>query len=329
MKIRMPETYYRVKKYLKHYNEISALYEEQRLKNAGRKVQYWNWWEDERNAYWLEKFMESRGLLKGTNKTIALCSVFGEREVLERISADVKIFFSGENLHHKRNAAYADYMLSGKKPFDFAMGFDEFKEDNYLRFPLWLVFLFEPNATEEDIRKRCEELNHPKVSDKARFCSLVARADWFGIRKQIYDGMSMIGKVDCPSEFMHNDDRLKEEFGDDKRAYLQQYRFNICPENTMAYGYVTEKLYEAIASACVPVYWGGKEWDIVNPGAVLYWKKDEGNKELLQKVQELNADEKKYREFAEQPRLMPNAAEYVIAQFDAIEQRLRKVIDDR
>ena len=327
--IRMPEIYYEVKKFLKHKNEMDALYQEQLARNNGKQIQYWNWWDDERNAYWLERFMESREILKNTDKTIALCSVFGEREILDRVKADVRIFFSGENLHNSRHAQYADYMLSGKKPFDLGIGFDEFVADNYLRFPLWLIFLFEPDATEDDIRKRCEELNKPDISNKSRFCSLVARADWLGIRTQIYEGRSSIGQIDCPSAFKHNDDRLKEQYKDDKRAYLKQYRFNICPENTLAHGYVTEKLYEAIASGCVPVYWGGKEWDIVNPEAVLYWKKNEGNEELLQKVQELNVDEKKYREFARQPRLVPNAAEYVIAQFEALEEKLRKVIDDR
>lgn len=324
--IRLPQTYYELKKFLKHKNEMDALYQGLLAKNQGKQIQYWNWWDDERTAYWLERFMVSRGILKNTDKKIALCSVFGEREVLERVNADVRIFFSGENLHNPYHTSYADYMLSGKKPFDFAMGFDEFENERYLRFPLWIIFLFEPDATEEDIRKRCEEINHPMLSDKKRFCSLVARADWYGIRTQIYDGMSSIGKVDCPSDLLHNDDRMKTIYSDDKRAYLKQYRFNICPENTIAHGYLTEKLFESMVCGCVPIYWGTEKLDIINPDVVLRWKKNEPNEELLQKIQELNADEKKYKYFASQPRLIDNAAAYVIGEFEALEKQLRKLI---
>lgn len=326
LKGRMPKTYYEVKKFLKHQKEMDALYQEQLALNKGKQVQYWNWWPDERTAYWLEQFMLNRGLLKNTEKTIALCSVFGEREVLERVKADVRIFFSGENLHNPRHAQYADYMLSGSNPFDFAMGFDEFENERYLRFPLWIIFLFEPDATEDDIRNRCEELNHPEISNKQEFCSLIARADWYGIRTQIYDGMSSIGKVDCPSDLLHNDDRMKTIYSDDKRAYLKQCRFNICPENTSAHGYVTEKLFESMVCGCVPIYWGTENLDIINPDVVLRWKKNEPNEELLQKIQELNADEKKYSAFASQPRLIDNAATYVIGEFEALEKQLRKLI---
>lgn len=327
MKIRMPEIYYEVKKFLKHKNEMDALCQEQLERNKGRKIQYWNWWNDERTAYWLERFIESRGILKNTDKTVALCSVFGEREVLVRVKADVRIFFSGENLHNPYHTAYADYMLSGKKPFDLGIGFDEFEADNYLRFPLWLIFLFEPDATEDDIRKRCENLNEPDISNKSRFCSLVARADWLGIRTQIYEGMSSIGSVDCASAFMHNDDRLKEEYGDDKREYLKQYRFNICPENTSAHGYVTEKLFESMISGCVPIYWGTNYVDIINPEVVLFWKKDGDNEELLKRVQEMNADAKLYQAFASQPRLIPEAAEYVITAFKELDERIRELVN--
>lgn len=326
LKGRMPQTYYDVKKFLKHKKEMDALYQEQLALNKGKKVQYWNWWPDERTAYWLERFMLSRGLLDKTNKTIALCSVFGEREVLERVKADVRIFFSGENLHNPRHAQYADYMLSGANPFDFAMGFDEFEYEKYLRFPLWLVYMFAPNATNEDIRKRCEELCYPAISQKSSFCSLVARADWLGIRTQIYKGLSMIGHVDCPSELLHNDERLRNEFADDKRAYLAQYKFNICPENTSAHGYVTEKLYESVACGCIPIYWGTEKLDIINPDVVLRWQKNESNEELLQKIRELNVDEKRYKTFASQPMLIDNAAGYVIDEVEALEKKLKKLL---
>ena len=79
MKILKP--YYDLKKWYRHYSEISAAYDEQRGRNAGKQVQYWNWWEDKATAGWLQRFIESSGMLKDTHRKIALCSIFGEREV--------------------------------------------------------------------------------------------------------------------------------------------------------------------------------------------------------------------------------------------------------
>ncbi|MDR3169922.1 MAG: hypothetical protein LBU27_09650 [Candidatus Peribacteria bacterium] len=67
---------------------------------------------------------------------------------------------------------------------------------------------------------------------------------------------------------------LDETIGEnDKISFLQQYRFNICPENTLEKGYVTEKLVDAIQGGCVPIYRGMlDEWDkqIFNKEAIIY-----------------------------------------------------------
>lgn len=328
--IKLREQYYLIKKYLKHNNEINALYQEQYCKNVGKQIQLWNWWEDERTAYWLEQFIDNRGLLKNTDKTIALCSVFGEREVLERVEAEVKIFFSGENLHNPCYSQYADYMLSSATPFDFAMGFDEFENEKYLRFPLWLIYLFPPNATEMDIRKQCEEINHPTNTTRSRFCSLIARADTSGLRTHIYNRLSSFGKIDCPSVLFHNDDTLKEQYNDDKLKYLTNCLFNICPENSNASGYCTEKIFESLTAGCIPIYWGCNnmpEQKILNQDAIIFWDTEtDGEKAILQ-IKELYANQKHLYSFMQQPRLSSNAEEEILRMMDELYNRLRIMLE--
>ena len=41
-----------------------------------------------------------------------------------------------------------------------------------------------------------------------------------------------------------------------KLECIQQYRYNICPENSYRPGYVTEKVFQSLAGGCVPIYWG-------------------------------------------------------------------------
>lgn len=44
------------------------------------------------------------------------------------------------------------------------------------------------------------------------------------------------------------------ESGIRKEEILRQHRFNICPENSLGIGYYTEKVVEAYAAGCLPIY---------------------------------------------------------------------------
>ena len=41
-----------------------------------------------------------------------------------------------------------------------------------------------------------------------------------------------------------------------KRTFLQNYIYNICPENTYHSGYASEKIFDACISGCIPIYFG-------------------------------------------------------------------------
>ena len=327
--IRLPQTYYIIKKYLKHYDEISMLYNQQCADNFGKQIQLWNWWEEEKTAYWLQKFIEQQGLLKGSKKTVALCSVFGERDILERVNADVKIFFSGENLHNSSHAQYADYMLSGKKTFDMGVGFDEFDDDIYMRFPLWMIYMFGPFVDEKSIRERCAQLRYPEVGRREKFACMIARADISGIRKDMYNAISVISSVDCPSDLFHNDETLVTTYKDDKVAYMQQYQYNICPENSNARDYITEKVFEAITAGCIPIYWGSynePEPKILNPEAIIFWNKDDEGKKAVEQIKELCANPKQMEAFMKQPRLLSGAEEEILRMMTELHNRLKALL---
>ena len=54
---------------------------------------------------------------------------------------------------------------------------------------------------------------------------------------------------------------------EDKHAFLQNYKFNLCFENSAVDGYTTEKLCDALAAGTLPIYWG-------NPRVGLDFPKD-------------------------------------------------------
>jgi len=327
--IKLPEKYYITKKYLSQYNKITSFFKEQLILNENKQIQYWNWWQDDIYSLWLRDFIVKRHLIGNSKKTIALCSVFGEKDVLDRVTADVRIFFSGENLHSPHLCEYAGYMLAGKKSFDLSMGFDYFENEHYLRFPLWLVYLFKPDWAEEDIRQQCNQLRFPQRNKRTKFASLIARADVNGVRTQMFDCISKLEKVDCPSVFKHNDDCLKTDFSDNKREYLKQFMFNICPENSNAYGYTTEKLFEAIISGCIPIYWGSygqPENDILNQNTIIHWKMNGNNNDVIKELEYLYKNEHAYNDFISQPRLTVNAEEIIINYYKQLEYRIKNIL---
>lgn len=127
---------------------------------------------------------------------------------------------------------------------------------------------------------------------------------------------------------MHNDDSLKNDFNDSKYEYLKQFKFNICPENCIEDGYVTEKLFDAFKSGCIPIWSGYKnlEGDIVNKNAVLYWDIDSDNKELIKEIKSIHENDELYNKFVSQSRFnTDNAVEYIYGQIKLLHEKIEEL----
>ena len=231
--------------------------------------------------------------VKYFNPHIQFFSVFGKRKSIVKSKALFKIFYSGENTNNPINNE--DYKGNCIENVSLSFGFDYTEADNYLRFPLWLMYYFSANDSKDIIRKKLSDFK--KRYQKYKFCALVASHDRSGIRTKIYNEVSKIGYVDCPGNLLHNDDTLHKRYNNNKAVYLQQYKFNICPENSISPGYVTEKLFESLYSGCIPIYNGWSknvEPDIVNPDIIIWH-------DMIDEIRKINSDGKLYRSFVEQP----------------------------
>ena len=128
---------------------------------------------------------------------------------------------------------------------------------------------------------------------------------------------------------MNTTNELQSQYNDDKQQYLRNFRFNICPENVSAKGYVTEKILDAIVAGCIPIYWGGDkkeliEPDIFNLDAFLYYEEGK-EQELLTQVKELWEKDKLYKNFIKTPPFKKNAAEVIWKKMLQLENRLQKI----
>ena len=296
---------------------------------ASLPIQFYNCWEQANEDMYWQQFINARHLLDShPEKRVAIYSVFGPRSIIGKTQADVKIFYTAENLKRLNFAEYTDHCLSDSS-IDLAMGFEVFEDPRYVRFPLWMDYMFSADSTEDDIRRICAKLRYPEIGARQKFCCMVASNSADGLRDEMFNKISQIARIDSSGRYLHNDDTLVTECRDNKVEYLKRYLFNICPENTAAYGYVTEKLFESISVGCIPIYWGAEiaDKDIVNEDAVIFWDRQTGGEKALQKLSELYSNPKRLDEFVHQPRLTDDAETLIINKYKEIESKLKMLIN--
>ncbi|RIY37859.1 glycosyltransferase [Psittacicella gerlachiana] len=136
-----------------------------------------------------------------------------------------------------------------------------------------------------------------------------------GVRGKICDIFTNVfGKMSkypivYPSTFRFNSSEMITKFNDDKIAYARNFIFMICPENSSAPGYVSEKIFEAMAAGCIPIYWGGieTELDYINAKAFLHF--DPKNEAALgQELVDLWNNKEKFAQLCAEPYFLPGAA---------------------
>lgn len=318
----------RLFKDFKMQRALLAGFQKQKTNNGCRQIQFYNFWPQPLSEMYWSRWFEARPyLLQGHyDLTVGFFSVFGSRELIKYTNCDINVFYSAENLKNEFYWQYSDSFLN-EEMIDFSMGFEDFEHDRYCRFPNWMDVFF---LRQEDVPIGCNRLRFPDVSRKCRYAALICSHDGGGLRTSMLEGLEQYGNVSCAGKYRHNDDTLKGEYNDDKMEYLKQFCFNICPENTNAWGYVTEKVFQAISSGCIPVYWGScnrPEPDVLNKDAIVFWKPGEDNRESLSLIEDLTNNPKMMKEFLSQPRLLPTAEEYISDHLSEVESKISSLIE--
>lgn len=150
----------------------------------------------------------------------------------------IKIFYTGENLTPDFNAC------------DYAIGFDWMEYgDRYMRLPLYYLY--------KDICELCERkhLLDPEAitKEKTGFCSItVSNSRRNPIFQTLFEELSKYKKVDSGGRWNNNIGGAVT----DKFAFDASHKFSIVCENSAHPGYTTEKLVQAFAANCIPIYWG-------------------------------------------------------------------------
>lgn len=263
-------------------------------------------------------------------------SIFSKNKFhIKMSSAKVKVFFTGEDVD-VRFTAFKDYCT---KDCDLSLGFryeDELENaTNYLRYPLWILYYFGYTEDKDKIRAQVKTFNDAK-SNAGRFACLVASHDDQGMRQKMCNIINAIAPVSCGGKFLHNDETLKTEFGDDKIAYLKNFMFNLCPENVSVKGYVTEKIFQSFLGGCIPIYFGSDgtpEPDVINQKAMICLAKSDlettGGGHMRYQINELWNNKKAYEEFIAQPRLLTSAVDYIYERHKLLREKFEDILQKK
>lgn len=154
----------------------------------------------------------------------------------------IRIFVTGENL-------CPDFNLC-----DYAVGFEHMQfEDRFFRLPIyfWKLYNNDFDLLLTDRMKIAKE-----TPEKRKFCGVVASNNLFAdpYREIFFHELSKYKRVDSGGKAYNNIG--KPNGVDDKRAFLNEYKFSMAFENSSYSGYCTEKLMQAFSAGNVPIYWG-------------------------------------------------------------------------
>ena len=227
---------------------------------------------------------------------VVISSVFG------RTQTDPKktIMYIGENLrpnylgyNHSLSFDYDDY---GGRNFRLPLWWSRLAWDGFVQKPR------KPNAHNHGYEQLLDikSLMQPRKLDmsiKDKFCAMIA-GNPEGLRVNLFNSISKYKSIDGYGLMFGNSLR-KSKF-----AVLPEYKFCLCPENSIYDGYITEKLIDAYAGGCLPIYSGdlsvGRDFNWV---ALLNYQEARDMEDFVDTIKQMDEALDWYKERYEQPLL--------------------------
>lgn len=221
-----------------------------------------NWWcpleeyQDTQDDWFVHFFKEACAQFhEADSDRIHVYSVFGNKTFPddEQVRKDVNFLFIGENTSiHQEHPLY--YTMDGVLTFFY-------DTPKSIRLPLWMIYWnFYKDGLFQITTCRDDDHNHRPPSPRLERAIIVISHDNNEIRRQICSKVLHDFHIPIDSNFEHVPHSTLIEIPRrgtcHKRSLLQNYRYNICAENSCNTGYVTEKIFEAYFCGCIPIYWG-------------------------------------------------------------------------
>ena len=204
-----------------------------------------------------------------------------------RLQSGVRIFFSGES-------DTPDFSQC-----DYSVGSIKLDDPRHLQLPYY-VHYGEP----EEIIKRHDD-PEKLLAGKTKFCSFVVSGynpRKNGNRVEFFRKLSQYKQVDSGGRKFNNLGGAIPGGSRGKIEFMRPYKFNIAYENRSLAGYTTEKIFEPMIARSLPIYWGDPSiHEHFNPRSFLNRADFHSDEALIEKIIELDQDDRKYLEYLRQP----------------------------
>jgi hypothetical protein len=203
---------------------------------------------------------------------VIVFSCFGDEHKKYKNSKAVKLFYTGEN--QRADLSVADYSLS----FDY-----ETHNGKNFRLPHWYMYVNwwgEPNFPHARISKERLFYTHTPEEILARndFCCII-------IGNAVRNRIEVAQKLDSYKPVHGYGKVFGRPYSGCKVDLISKYRYNICFENSIYPGYITEKLLEAKVAGCIPIYYGSDTVNTdFNPNCFINYNKFGNPSELLEEI---------------------------------------------
>jgi hypothetical protein len=179
----------------------------------------------------------------------------------------------------------------------YAMIQNDIKGDNILILPYFLSMFY--YKMPKLIKK-----NNQKINPRKKFCAFIVSSNSSRERVKFFKMLSKYKKVDSYGRVMNNmgDLIFKKEWQDTHSDILKDYKFIICFENNFHNQYICEKLPNAMLANAIPIYRGAPDiGEYFNTQSFINYDDYGSYRKMIDRVIELDNDDKKYQEFLKQP----------------------------
>ena len=228
---------------------------------------------------------------------LVITSVFGNvqtdpAKTLCYIGENIRPSFIGYN--HCLSFDYDDY---GGRNFRLPLWYSRIAWDGFTQKPR------KPNVHNHGYEQLVplNQLLYPRKLDmkaKKEFCVMIA-GNPEGLRINLFNSISKYKPIHGYGSMFGNSLR-KSKFD-----VLPDYKFCLCPENSIYDGYVTEKLIDAYAGGTVPIYSGDiSVVDDFNEWAFLNYQDTKDMETFVENIKLLDQDPDWYKDRYEQPLLL-------------------------
>lgn len=262
-------------------------------------VKFVNFWsgfnENQWFEYWKKIYCHPAIIWEnnGSNPDLLVSSVFGSIENIKEYNCK-KILYTRENVNYYHYSEYKNNFHL----FNLVIGFND--NDNEIDIPYYYRLIIEYNI---------QNLISQNTYNRKNLC-LVSR-NKHSLRLSLLNSFQNKNYiVDCPSVVGRNMDIVVQ----DKISFIKDYYLNICPENSYADGYTTEKLFDSCIAGCIPIYYGCERLNggFYNSNRILHIKKDLSNYDnIIEQTTHLLNNKKELFEFMDQKPFASNYPDYI------------------